>query len=48
VVKTIMASSKVKMADIAELNPTFDIDRRSCKVAARLLATIVERHLLSA
>ncbi|MBP3945416.1 MULTISPECIES: formimidoylglutamase [Psychrobacter] len=47
-VKTIMASGKVKMADIAEINPTFDIDSRSCKVAARLLATIVEQHLLSA
>ena len=46
-VKTIMASGKVKMADIAEINPTFDIDSRSCKVAARLLATIVEQHLLS-
>ena len=47
-VKIIMASGKVKMADIAEINPTFDIDSRSCKVAARLLATIVEQHLLSA
>ena len=46
-VKTIMATGKVKMADIAEINPTFDIDSRSCKVAARLLAIIVEQHLLS-
>ena len=46
-VKLIMASNKVKMADIAEINPTFDIDARSCKVAARLLATIVEQHLLT-
>ena len=45
-VKTIMATGKVKMADIAEINPTFDIDARSCKVAARLLATIIEQHLL--
>ncbi len=45
-VKTIMASGKVKMADIAEINPTIDIDSRSCKVAARLLATIVEQHLI--
>jgi len=45
-VKLIMASNKVKMADIAEINPTFDIDARSCKVAARLLATIIEQHLL--
>ncbi|NYR08631.1 formimidoylglutamase [Psychrobacter sp. BI730] len=47
-VKTIMASGKVKTVDIAEINPTFDVDSRSCKVAARLLATIVEQHLLSA
>ena len=46
-VKLIMASNKVKIADIAEINPTFDIDARSCKVAARLLATIIEQHLLS-
>ncbi|MDN3398892.1 formimidoylglutamase [Psychrobacter sp. APC 3426] len=45
-VKLIMASNKVKMADIAEINPTFDVDSRSCKVAARLLATIIEQHLL--
>lgn len=46
-VKLIMASGKVKIADIAEINPTYDIDARSCKVAARLLATIIERHLLT-
>lgn len=46
-VKLIMQSGKVKMADIAEINPTFDVDSRSCKVAARLLATISEQHLLS-
>lgn len=47
VVKLIMASGKVKVADIAEINPTFDVDNRSCKVAARLLATISEQHLLT-
>jgi len=46
IVKTIMASGKVKTVDIAEINPTFDVDSRSCKVAARLLATIVEQHLI--
>lgn len=46
-VKLIMASNKLKIADIAEINPTFDIDARSCKVAARLLATIIEQHLLT-
>lgn len=47
-VKTIMATGKVKMSDIAEINPTFDVDGRSCKVAARLLATMVGQHLLVA
>ncbi|MEN6669171.1 formimidoylglutamase [Psychrobacter sp. B38] len=46
-VKLMMASGKVKVADIAEINPTFDIDSRSCKVAARLLASIIEQHLLT-
>lgn len=46
-VKLIMASGKVKMTDIAEINPTYDIDQRSCKVAARLLATIIEQHLFT-
>ena len=46
-VKLIMASNKVRMADIAEINTTFDVDGRSCKVAARLLATIIEQHLLT-
>ena len=46
-VKLIIASGKVKIADIAEINPTFDIDARSCKVAARLLATIIEQYLLT-
>lgn len=46
-VQLIMASGKVKVADIAEINPAFDVDSRSCKVAARLLATIVEQHLLA-
>ena len=46
-VKLIMDSGKVKIADIAEINPTYDIDNRSCKVAARLLSTIVERYLLT-
>ncbi len=46
-VKLIIASGKVRMADIAEINPTYDTDQRSCKVAARLLATIIEQHLFT-
>lgn len=42
----IFAQGKVKMADIAELNPNYDIDGRSSKVAARLLALMIEYHLL--
>lgn len=42
----IFASGKVKMADFAEINPTYDIDGRSCKVAARLLALMIQHHLL--
>ncbi len=46
--EVIFASGKVKMADIAEINPTYDIDGRSVKVAARLLALMIEHHLLLA
>lgn len=33
-------SDKLRLADIAELNPVYDIDHRSARVAARLLARI--------
>ncbi len=35
-----MASGKVKLADIAELNPRHDIDGRTAAVAARLVARV--------
>ncbi|PNK61949.1 formimidoylglutamase [Psychrobacter sp. FDAARGOS_221] len=44
--EVIFASGKVKMADFAEINPTYDIDGRSCKVTARLLALMIQHHLL--
>ncbi|WP_201543678.1 formimidoylglutamase [Psychrobacter sp. H7-1] len=44
--EVIFASGKVKMADFAEINPTYDIDARSCKVTARLLALMIQHHLL--
>ena len=44
-IEHIFAQGIVKMADIAETNPTYDIDGRSSKVAARLLALIVEIYL---
>ncbi|MDK2125991.1 formimidoylglutamase [Parachitinimonas caeni] len=33
----IKQSGKLKMADVAEMNPSFDIDNRTAKVAARLV-----------
>ena len=41
----IVATGKVKMLDIAEINPTYDVDGRGVKVAGRLLAKIVQAHL---
>ena len=37
----VKASGKLRLADLAELNPEYDIDNRTAKVAARLI------HLLS-
>ena len=45
-IEYIFASGVVKIMDIAEINPTYDIDGRSSKVAARLLALMVELHLI--
>lgn len=41
----IIASGKVKVADLAEINPTFDIDGISAKVVGRLLAGISNQYL---
>ncbi len=41
----LIASGKVKVADLAEINPTYDIDGISCKVAGRLLAGISNQYL---
>jgi formiminoglutamase len=38
----ITASGKLRLADIAEMNPRFDIDQRTARVAARLVARIAE------
>ena len=35
-------SGKLRVADIAEMNPRFDIDQRTARVAARLVARIAE------
>lgn len=41
--KQVLNSNKVKMADIAELNPELDKDNITAKVAARLLSLMVSR-----
>jgi formiminoglutamase len=41
-VDRIAASGKLAYADIAELNPSFDIDHRTARIAARLVARIAE------
>lgn len=38
----VTSSRKLRLADIAELNPKFDIDQRTARVAARLVARIAE------
>jgi formiminoglutamase len=38
----VAASGKLRLADIAELNPAHDIDGRTARVAARLVARLVE------
>lgn len=39
-------TQKVRVFDIAEINPKVDLDGRSSKVAARLVANVMEQHLL--
>jgi formiminoglutamase len=41
-VDIVVASGKLRVADIAELNPKFDIDSRTARLAARLIARIAE------
>jgi formiminoglutamase len=41
VVRRVVASGKLLHADIAELNPAFDLDGRTARVAARLVATLL-------
>ena len=43
IIDMVTASGKLRIADIAELNPTHDIDHRTARVAARLIARIAER-----
>jgi formiminoglutamase len=41
VCKQLAASGKLLHLDVAELNPEFDIDSRTAKVAARLVNTLL-------
>jgi formiminoglutamase len=38
-------SGKLRAADVAELNPTFDSDQRTARVASRIVAGLVTRRL---
>lgn len=38
----VLASGRVRLADIAELNPLHDVDQRTARVAARLVARIAD------
>jgi len=42
IIDAAIACGKLKICDIAELNPRFDIDARTAKVAARLVAKFAE------
>lgn len=41
-VDVVTASAKLRIADVAELNPRFDVDGRTARLAARLVARIAE------
>ncbi|MCQ9347759.1 formimidoylglutamase [Corynebacterium phoceense] len=44
IVRALAATGKLALVDVAELNPRFDIDGRTAKVAARLIDSIVVAH----
>ncbi|MGH8809557.1 MAG: formimidoylglutamase, partial [Noviherbaspirillum sp.] len=46
IVDMVAASGKLRVADIAELNPGRDIDARTARVAARLLARVAEQSIV--
>lgn len=41
----VSASGKLALVDVAELNPAFDVDRRTARVAARLIHRIATSHV---
>ncbi|WP_205609691.1 formimidoylglutamase [Noviherbaspirillum galbum] len=44
IVDAVAGSGKLRVADIAELNPAHDIDQRTARVAARLVARIADAY----
>ncbi|MEX3558043.1 formimidoylglutamase [Corynebacterium sp. LK2522] len=40
----VAATGKLRLVDVVELNPDFDVDGRTAKLAARLIADIVAAH----
>lgn len=46
-IRTVARSGKCRLFDVAELNPSLDIDARTARVAARLIWTMVSEHRLS-
>ena len=38
------ATGKLRLVDVVELNPTYDVDGRTARVAARLINDIVTAH----
>lgn len=43
-IDVVTASGKLRVADVAELNPAYDVDARTARLAARLVARIAEAH----
>lgn len=43
-IDTLAATGKLKVADIAEMNPLFDIDGRTARIAARFVARLAARR----
>ncbi len=41
IIKQICLTKKVRLVDIVEVNPTFDIDNRTSKLAANAIATVI-------
>jgi formiminoglutamase len=45
VIKTIVRSGRLRAVDVAELNPTFDLDNRTARLAARIIHAIIHERL---